>query len=451
MSDDVGEQTSLDEAVNKYTESNGEIENSAKKDQELFGIGSIPRDWQVKEMSECVDITPGNSPPSSTYNESGDGLPFFQGNAEFGYFHPTADTWCSDPRKTAKTDDILMSIRAPVGDLNIADRECCIGRGLAGLRPTGVNGLYLYYSLAKRNAWLSRLATGSTFKSVTKSDLERLDLPLPPNQEQRKIASVLYNVDEYIQKTDEVIEQADKVKTGIMQDLFRNGIDNPETKDLRRIGQVPAHWNVVNLEEICTEITDGTHKSPPTIEEGYPYITSQNVRNWGFDLTDLKYISEEDHKRITSRCDPEKGDILYVKDGANTGNVNVNTLDFEFSLLSSVALIKPNRDRVKPWFLKYLFSWPKFRELTLSQMSGTGISRLTISKLEKTDVLLPPVSEQERIVDILDEYYSYQKNQRETRNQLQRLKNGLMQDLLAGVIRTVDGDINILPEVENYG
>ena len=451
MSEDVTLDEFADSEEFEETDTGKPTQEIEKKPvREMFGIGRIPRKWSIQSLADSAKIIAGNSPPSSTYNEKKTGLPFFQGNAEFGHFHPEPDTWCSEPRKVAEPDDILISIRAPVGDLNIADQRCCIGRGLAALRPDDTNRLYLYYHLTERKNWLSRLATGSTFNSVTKGDLQNLDIPLPPLSEQRKIATVLHTVDQAIQKTGEIIERTKRLEQGLMQDLFRRGVEQSETKELRRVGEVPQHWEVVTLGNVCTEITDGTHKSPSTIDDGYPYVTSQNIRDWGFDLSDLKYIAKEDHERITSRCNPEANDVLYVKDGANTGNVNVNTLDFDFSLLSSVALIKPDRNRLKPWFLKYLLSWSKFRQLVLSQMSGTGISRLTISKLEKTDILLPPIEEQERIVEILDTYYEHHKNQREYRDQLKSLKQGLMQELLSGKVRTTDVDIDIPEEVAKY-
>jgi len=195
-----------DPTLDEFTDSSErETERKSESRRELFGLGKMPAGWEIEPLPESVEIIPGNSPPSSTYNEDGEGLSFFQDNSDFGHFHPEADTWCSDPRKEAEENNILISIRAPVGDLNISDQHCCIGRGLAALRPRSINGLYLFYHLAERKSWLSRLATGSTFKSITKGDLQHLDIPSPPLGEQRKIATVLYTIDRAIQNTDELI------------------------------------------------------------------------------------------------------------------------------------------------------------------------------------------------------------------------------------------------------
>jgi len=410
-------------------------------------------DWQSYSLGELAKYHNGRGFDKSEWSDTGYPIIRIQnltdGGGDFNYF----DGELSEEHLVTQ-NDILLSWSATIEVFEWRGGNAALNQHIFKVESgENVNHIFYRFKLEDLLPQLNALSQGSTMKHLRKPDLVNTETKMPPLPEQRKIATVLYTVDRAIEKTEEVIEQTRTVEKGLMQDLFREGVGKPkpETKELRRIGQVPKHWDVVKLGDICERITDGTHKSPPTIEEGYPYITSQNVRNWGFDLSDLKYISEEDHNRITGRCNPEEGDVLYVKDGSNTGNVNVNTLDFEFSLLSSVALIKPNRNRVKSWFLKYLLSWPKFRDLVLSQMSGTGIRRLTISKLEKTDVLLPPMEEQEHIIKMLDEYYTYRKKQTKNKNHLQRLKRGLMQDLLSGTVRTTDTNMEVPDKITQHG
>src|SRR5262245_25648177 len=95
------------------------------------------------QLASVADLIMGQSPPSTTYNEVGEGLPFYQGKSEFGFCHPTPRLFCNAPIKIAKRNDILISVRAPVGPTNVADRECCIGRGLAAIRPRGIDGSFL--------------------------------------------------------------------------------------------------------------------------------------------------------------------------------------------------------------------------------------------------------------------------------------------------------------------
>ncbi|WP_312909943.1 restriction endonuclease subunit S [Natronosalvus caseinilyticus] len=196
--------------------------------------------------------------------------------------------------------------------------------------------------------------------------------------------------------------------------------------------RIPEKWEVVKTNSVCQKITDGTHNSPDTVDEGYPYITSKNIRENGFRLDDIGYISEEDHKKIYSRCDPQLGDVLYVKDGANTGIARKNTLDFEFSLLSSVALIRTDRDRLDPDFLTHHLNWPLFKKVMQSKMSGTGISRLTVTKIKNSEVLLPPLPKQRRIADVLSTVDEQIQQTDKIIEEAKELKQGLMQDLLIG-------------------
>ena len=104
---------------------------------------NIPKHWQLKKLGEVCQIIMGQSPPSTTYNKNGIGLPFFQGKAEFTELYPIAEKWCNAPNKIAEPNDILLSVRAPVGTTNIANIKCCIGRGLAAIRYD--NYKYVFY------------------------------------------------------------------------------------------------------------------------------------------------------------------------------------------------------------------------------------------------------------------------------------------------------------------
>ena len=134
----------------------------------------------------------GQSPESSTYNSSSEGLPFYQGNADFGTIHPKPRVWCSAPVKIAKAGDLLISVRAPIGALNFANERCCIGRGLAALSALpNVEYGFLYYALKSKVAELNAKGTGSTFKAINKRALSAISIVLPPLAIQRRIAAKL--------------------------------------------------------------------------------------------------------------------------------------------------------------------------------------------------------------------------------------------------------------------
>lgn len=136
-------------------------------------------------LDDVCLLNMGQSPDSSTYNEVGEGLPFYQGNADFGERYPQCRIWCSEPTKIAEKEDVLISVRAPIGALNEAREKCCIGRGLAAIRPKGgLNKDFLYYFLLSKKSYLISKGTGSTFKAISKNVLRELTIPVPTLQEQ---------------------------------------------------------------------------------------------------------------------------------------------------------------------------------------------------------------------------------------------------------------------------
>ncbi|MBN1876773.1 MAG: restriction endonuclease subunit S [Anaerolineae bacterium] len=152
----------------------------------------LPDGWQWERLGEICEIIAGQSPPSHTYRKHPEGLPFFQGKADFGDKSPVARVWCTAPQKIAEPGDILISVRAPVGPTNIADVQCCIGRGLSAIRPGDqVDRDFVLAALKFYEPDLVQLSSGSTFSAIKQSDLQNLEIPLPPLDEQRRIAAVL--------------------------------------------------------------------------------------------------------------------------------------------------------------------------------------------------------------------------------------------------------------------
>ena len=217
-------------------------------------IGKIPKDWEIIKLGDArrAKIIMGQSPPSSTYNKDGEGLPFLQGKLEFGMIYPSPTVYCSQPLKIAEKNDILISVRAPVGDVNIAPYRLCIGRGLAAIRfdSKEASSWFYFYYLQKIKHFLENLGKGSTFKAINKGDLEDLRLPFPPLSEQHGIAEILYYVDLAIQKVDEAIARAERLKKGLMQHLLTKGIGHKEYKETP-IGKIPKDWRVVRLENVA--------------------------------------------------------------------------------------------------------------------------------------------------------------------------------------------------------
>jgi len=165
--------------------------------------------------------------------------------------------------------------------------------------------------------------------------------------------------------------------------------------------EVPEGWEWSRITGLCTKITDGTHHSPENFPSGdYMYVTAKNIKETGVVLDDITFVSKNVHDEIFSRCNPERGDILYIKDGATSGIATINDIDEEFSLLSSVALLKPSH-LTNNWFLCYVMQSPYFYATTRGDMKGVGITRITLTMINSRLIPVAPIDEQQRIVDCL--------------------------------------------------
>ena len=156
-------------------------------------------DLKFVELGDIAEVTMGQSPKSEYYNNDEDGLPFLQGNKTFGFKYPSFDMYTSSITKIAKKGSILMSVRAPVGDLNIASEDLCIGRGLCSLNMKKGNNNFLYYLLKFNLPNLLNRESGTVFGSINKKDIETLEVAIPKEESiQYKIVDILLSIDNLI-------------------------------------------------------------------------------------------------------------------------------------------------------------------------------------------------------------------------------------------------------------
>jgi type I restriction enzyme S subunit len=190
----------------------------------------LPVGWKWDQLGQICEIIAGQSPPGETYNKEGVGLPFFQGKIDFGKINPTVRIWCSKPIKIAQRGDILISVRAPVGPTNVANVECCIGRGLAMIRCSDkVNKDYILWMLKLFELQLSKLGSGSTFTSINTPELKKFEIPLPPSlEEQERIAHILNEQMAIVEKAraaaEEQLETINSIPTALLKRAFNGGL-----------------------------------------------------------------------------------------------------------------------------------------------------------------------------------------------------------------------------------
>lgn len=271
------------------------------------------------------------------------------------------------------------------------------------------NYRYLYYAL--ENARIPNTGYNRHYKW-----LKELELEYPPISQQIKTVKVLDEVESIIHNRQNQLQKLDELVKARFVELFGDPISNP------------MNWNKRTLKEVCTKLNDGTHFSPESFSMGdYKYITAKNIKASGFDFSNITYVPEAVHRPIFERCNPEQGDVLYIKDGATTGIAIVNTLKEEFTLLSSVALLKQNRNVINGYFLAALLNNADMYSDIRNNMGGAAITRLTIAKLNAVKVIVPPLDLQNRFAAFVEQVDKSKVAVQKSLDEAQLLFDSLMQ------------------------
>ena len=252
--------------------------------------------------------------------------------------------------------------------------------------------------------------------SFTVSDLKKIPIQVPSLLEQCNAVETLDRVNKLLELHQHQLQTLDELVKARFVELFGDPISNP------------MNWNKRTLKEVCTKLNDGTHFSPESFSMGdYKYITAKNIKASGFDFSNITYVPEAVHRPIFERCNPEQGDVLYIKDGATTGIAIVNTLKEEFTLLSSVALLKQNRNVINGYFLAALLNNADMYSDIRNNMGGAAITRLTIAKLNAVKVIVPPLDLQNRFAAFVEQVDKSKVAVQKSLDEAQLLFDSLMQ------------------------
>lgn len=294
---------------------------------------------EVKRLCEVCTIIAGQSPESKYYNTDGEGLPFFQGKADFGDLYPTIRVYCSKPIKIAEKNDILLSVRAPVGPTNLSPGEVCIGRGLTAIRPDeSVDLKYLMNYFRYFQAQLESKGTGTTFKAITQNIVKNIEVPIPSLSEQKRIVSRIEelssNLDGAVQTLQTTKKQLAVYRQAVMGKAFSGQLTSQWRKsnrsmsgrdllgkirkDFHTVGtypmletvnlpEIPNSWSWISIGDISTGAEYGTSQKSSKSGD-VPVVRMGNIQNGGLDWTDLVYTSNQ--QEIT-KYKLHYGDVLF--------------------------------------------------------------------------------------------------------------------------------------------
>ncbi|ELY2631234.1 restriction endonuclease subunit S [Cronobacter sakazakii] len=445
----------------------------------------LPEGWEWVRLSEAFYLEMGQSPLSEHYNQLQDGIPFFQGKADFGDIYPTARYWCNLPSKLSEKDDVLLSVRAPVGPTNLSPYQCCIGRGLAAIRCLcDFSHHYLLFAFRALQPRLESLATGTTFSAISKSDIEPFLIPVPSVNEQLRIVS---KINELMSLCDQLEQQSltsleahqqlvetilatltdsqnaeelaenwvrisqhfdtlfttvasiDALKQTILQLAVMGKLvpqdpnDEPASELLKRIEQekaqlvkegkikkqkplppvsdeekpfdLPEGWSFCRLQDITNLITDGKHGDCSNkSDSGYYFLSAKDINDGKLNYKFARQIEPDEFLEVHKRTNLQIGDICMVNTGATVGKMAIvddDALVSHTTFQKSVAIIKPASPFIFNLYI-YIFLESQAPALRIKS-GGSAINNLLLGDLKKNITSLPPLGEQKRIVNKVNE------------------------------------------------
>lgn len=338
--------------------------------------------------------------------------------------------------KEIKSDTVLMSFKLSIGKVAITRSSLYTNEAIAAFeikQPDKIISGFLYYALPTLAYDTDQAVKG---KTLNKEKLKDVELVFPPIVEQKKIVHALSSVDEEILKSDETISMAEKLKNGLMQDLFSKGIKHTKFKKTK-IGSIPATWEVVTGGDITELITKGASPKWQGFayqKEGTLFVTSENVRDGVLDIDDPKFLPIKFHQKLKN-SQLKANDILINIVGASIGRSCLYKSAYpDANINQAVCLVRTN-DRVLPSFLVQFLQYPQTIQRLLDSQNGSARQNLSLSDIRRFLFVQPPLLEQERIIEILSAFDQKISIQKSLKEKLIQLKKGLISDLLTGRTR----------------
>lgn len=379
----------------------------------------------VRPLTEYCTLNMGQSPDSKTYNTQGNGLPFYQGNADFGETHPITRVWCSAPVKTAENGDILISVRAPIGAMNTAVERCCIGRGLAALTPirNKCSKQFLYYALqSKVDSLIDSLiaqGTGSTFKAISKKVLEATYIPAYSSDEQEHISNTIGRVDRAVAARRNQLILLDQLVKSRFVELFGDMFLNSKAWKKQELD---------SLADVVSGITKGRKTKEPHLIE-VPYMAVSNVKDGYIDWTTVKTIQATQQEIEQYRLLPD--DVLMTEGGdpdkLGRGAILKEPLQ-NCIHQNHIFRVRLNESLILPAFFEEYLKHQKAKRYFLGcAKQTTGIASINMRQLKALPVLLPPLELQEQFVAFVEQTDKSKLAVQKSLEELEILKKSLMQ------------------------
>lgn len=362
------------------------------------------------ELQAICNINMGQSPESSSYNQENDGMPFFQGNADFGDMYPVTRLWCNKPTKIANEGDLLLSVRAPIGALNFATEECCIGRGLAAISPASekVNIKYIYYALKSKNQELNNKGTGSTFKAINKGSLSEVKVHDIDISEQNDCVEKLDRVSEIIKYRKTQLNELDNLIKSRFVEMFGDPVTN--TKG----------WEVRTVIDECDCMVPGRDK-PKSFSGDIPWITIDDLQINGITINSKKELglTQEEIDEVKRKTVPE-GSVLM----SCVGNLGISSIAGKELIINQQLHSFQCGDNVNNYFLMHYLGHRT--DYMNKHASSTTVLYMNKTICNSIPLMLPPISFQNQFATFVQQVDKLKFGVQKSLDETQELFDSLM-------------------------
>lgn len=351
--------------------------------------------WQKVRLGDLCIMNSGGTPSRSNLSYYGGSIPWAKisdiENAVAGVVYQTEEYITSDGlsainNRIFEAGILLLAMYGSVGKVAFTGVKMSTNQAILGIRiidESKLNYSYLKYWFMTIKARLLDRAVGGTLQNISLGIVKELEIPLPPLDVQKKIADILDKADALRRKDAELIKKYDELAQSIFIDMFGDPVTNPKG------------WDIKKLSEICIKITDGTHSTPSYTDSGVPFLRVTDIT---CSNDSKKFISQLEHRQLIKRCKPERGDILYSKNGT-IGVAKVVDWDYEFSIFVSLCLLKIKKEIILSEYLSNYLNTP----IALNQAkkhSKTGtVTNLHLNEIREILVPVPCIELQKRYLE----------------------------------------------------
>jgi type I restriction enzyme S subunit len=400
--------------------------------------------WSKYRLDEIAKLSMGQSPQSKFYNTDGDGLPFFQGKTEFGEYYPSVRQFTSKTTKKAVEGDVLFTVRAPVGELNIANQDCCIGRGLAAIQAKNENeNRFLYYILKVNTELFLSRSSGAVYDAISGGDLKSSEIFIPNNSQERiKIAKILSNYDDLIENNLKRIKLLEESARLTYEEWFLRFRVDGKKLEIDPESSLPFEWKRLKVNDYVDTISKGPSLNYDLGEsKGVQVLNQSCIRNGEIELDKVLIAKELNDNKKSSYL--RINDILINSMGQGTlGRVSKNVSIDEKMIIHNCITYLRAKDIYSQYMLFYFISSHKEYFESLAQGS-TGQSTLKKELVSNLLITLPDDKTINRYDLIISSAWNKIGALKKQNKLLKEARDILLPRLMTGMIDTDDMDIAV--------